>query len=387
MVVVGAGPAGSTAALTLGKKGYKVLLIDKNKFPRDKPCGGWITPEVLKLLDWNYDELRKKILLSPIRGLAVYSPSLENFAIKRKEILSYGILRIEFDDIIKNEAVDSGVTFYDETNFSKIEILSDEVKILTNKGEFTSKILIGADGTNSKVAKLTKIRESWKSSEKVLDLVSETKVPKNSIEKLYPDDLAYIFYNDKGGYNWIYPKICPEKEFAYVNIGIGCKLSEMKNSREMYFDHINTLKKLKLLSHDIKLNKHNAWPYATFFGPKKTYSERLLLIGDAAGFSSNIAGEGIRTAILSGILAGETIAQVADYSSKSLKLFQKKWKKVLKVEYNIGSTLQSVLSKEKDSIDDLINRIRNDEEGQNLLINLLLAKDLEQTFGKLMERI
>ncbi|NVM00766.1 MAG: hypothetical protein HWN67_00400 [Candidatus Helarchaeota archaeon] len=161
----------------------------------------------------------------------------------------------------------------------------------------------------------------------------------------------------------------------------------MKKSREMYFNHIKTLKELNLLPDNVKLNKHTAWPYATFFGPKNTYSERLLLIGDAAGFSSNIAGEGIRTAILSGILAGQTISEVADYSTKSLKLFQKKWKKALKVEYNIGSTLQSVLSKEKDSIDELINRIRSDEEGQNLLINLLLAKDLEQTFGKLMEKI
>lgn len=211
VVVVGAGPAGSTAALTLGKKGYNVLLIDKNKFPRDKPCGGWITPEVLKLLDWNYAELQKKIFISPIRGLAVYSPSLEHFSIKRKEILSYGILRNEFDNLIKNEAVNSGVTFHDNTNFSSIEILQDKVKIQTKKGEFESKILIGADGTNSKVAKLTKIRESWKASEKVLDLVSETKIPKKSIDKLYPDDLAYIFYNKEGGYNWIYPKICPER--------------------------------------------------------------------------------------------------------------------------------------------------------------------------------
>ncbi|MHA1378635.1 MAG: NAD(P)/FAD-dependent oxidoreductase [Candidatus Helarchaeota archaeon] len=387
VIVIGAGPAGSTAALNLGKKGFKVLLMDKNKFPRDKPCGGWITPNVLKLLNWNYEETCKNIFVSPIRGLAVYSPSLENFTIKRKEDLSYGIIRSEFDDKIKNEAIECGVKFYENTNFSNIEILQEHVKVNTTNGRFISKILIGADGTNSKVAKLTGIRKPWGSSEKVLDLVSETKVAKKDIENLYPDDLAYIFYNEGGGYNWIYPKICSDKEFSYINIGIGCRLSEMTNSRKMLLNHIKTLRELNLLPRDLKLNKHNAWPYATFNGPKKTYANRLLLIGDAAGFSSNIAGEGIRTGIISGILAAETISEVDNYSSENLKLFRKKWKKILKTEYNIGSILQFVLYKEKDSIDDLINKVKNDEIGQSLLINLLLAKDLEKTFGKLMDRI
>jgi len=387
VIVVGAGPAGSSAALNLSKKGFKVLLFDKDKFPRDKPCGGWITPEVLNLLDWRYEELQEKIFISPIRGLAVYSPSLKNFSIKREEILSYGIIRSEFDNLIKEEAISSGVEFYEETNFSKIDISSNHVTIKTTRGQFKSKVLIGADGTNSKVAKVTKLRDPWKSSEKVLDLVSETPVPKKEIEKLYPDDLAYIFYNEGGGYNWIYPKINTDKESAFINIGVGCKLSEMRNSRDMYFNHIKTLRKINLLPKELKLTKHKAWPYATFSGPKKTYSDRILMIGDAAGFSSNIAGEGIRTGIISGILAADTISEVDNYSSESLKLFRKKWKKILKTEYNIGSTLQSVLYKEKDSIDDLINKVKNDETGKSLLINLLLVKDLENTFGKLMERI
>ena len=65
VIVVGAGPAGSAAAWSLGNKGFNVLLIDKNKFPRDKPCGGWITPDIFNLIGLNYDDLRKKIFASP----------------------------------------------------------------------------------------------------------------------------------------------------------------------------------------------------------------------------------------------------------------------------------------------------------------------------------
>ncbi|MHA1784755.1 MAG: NAD(P)/FAD-dependent oxidoreductase [Candidatus Helarchaeota archaeon] len=387
VAIIGAGPAGSTAAKNLALKGFDVLLLDKDKFPRVKPCGGWITPNVLKLLNWNQKEL-DNIFWSPIKGLAIYSPSYFNFAIKKNQILSYGIIRKEFDNQIKNDAIDAGVTFIEGSKCKNLKWKSQSVQIHTQDDEFKAKMVIGADGTRSKVAELSGIRKGWSSSNIVLDLVSETRIKKDSIKDLYPDDLAFIFYNEGAGYNWIYPKISESNEESFINIGIGCKLSKMKNSREMYFNFIKSLKKINLLPSNIELAKHDAWTYATFSGPKRTFSERVLLIGDAAGFSSNIAGEGIRTGIISGILAAETIAEVeGNYSRDSLKIFQKKWKRELKSEYAIGSALQALLNNEMNSLDEILGHIKNDVETQELLIKLLLVENIDETFTSLMKKV
>jgi len=387
VAVIGAGPAGATCARQLALKGYKVALIDKDTFPRDKPCGGWITPNVLDFLDWNQKKF-DNIFWSPICGLGVYAPSLKNFTINKEKILSYGILREQFDNMIKDDALDAGSQFLEGKKLTNLTYKADSVQLKIGNEEIEAKLVIGADGTRSKVAEISQIRNKWKPTDISLDLVSETKVKKEVIKDLYPDDLAFIFYNEGVGYNWIYPKISETRDESYINIGIGCLLANMKNSREMYFNFIKTLKKINLLPDNVSLTKHSAWAYNSFHGPKKTHGEKTLLIGDAGGFSSNIAGEGIRTGIVSGIIAAETISELeGDYSKAALKLFQKKWKKNLKREYDIGSALQALLTSGENSIDALLDKVRGDVETQELLIKLLLAEDLENTFSSLMKKV
>ena len=387
VAIIGAGPAGSTAARQLALKGFNVVLIDKDTFPRDKPCGGWITPNVLDFLDWTKKKF-DKIFWSPICGLAVYSPSLQSFTINKKEVLSYGILREEFDNMIKNDAVDAGSRFFEGKKLKNITYNTESVLINAGNDEIEAKMVIGADGTRSKVAEISQIRNKWKPTELYLDLVSETKISRNDIIDLYPDDLAFIFYNEGVGYNWIYPKISKTSNDSYINIGIGCLLANIKNSRNMYFNFIETLKEINLLPEKTSLTKHTAWTYSAVKGPKKTHGEKTLLIGDAGGFSSNIAGEGIRTAIISGITASEAVSELeGNYSKDALKLFQKKWKNKLKKEYDIGSALQVLLSNEESSIDELLEKVRKDVETQEMLIKLLLAEDLEDTFSNLMKKV
>ncbi|MHC1591601.1 MAG: NAD(P)/FAD-dependent oxidoreductase [Candidatus Helarchaeales archaeon] len=387
-IIVGAGPGGTTAAKHLAEKGFSVLILEKEDQNRDKPCGGWITPEVLNLAGWNQKKL-DEIFWSPIRGLKIFSPKLFTFTMKKEKILSYGILRSEFDNALLQDAIDAGARIENQSRVRKVSVKEDKVIVSTAEKEHEAEIVIGADGTRSIVAECSKVRPAWNSSELVLDLVCETRIPKKEIEHLYRDDLAVIFYNLEGGYNWIYPKINQTRDDAWINIGVGCQLSKMKNSRQMLENHVRVLKKLDLLPEEIKLARHTGWTYATLNGPKKySYGARVLLVGDAGGFSSNIAGEGIRTAMLTGVLAADTIGIVEDFSRKSLRNYEKAWKRKLKKEYDIGMMLQQALSRNLDSVDKMLEKLQDDIEGQEDLVKLLSgAEDLDKAFQRLIERV
>ncbi len=388
IIVAGAGPGGTTAAKNLARRGFSVLILEKNPIPRDKPCGGWITPSVLELIEWDEKKL-DEIFWSPIKGLSIYSPSLFSFTMKREKILSYGILREQFDHALLTDALSEGATVNADEAVKNVIVKDEKVIVQTKKNDYTCRLIIGADGTRSKVAECTKVRPAWTSSEIVLDLVSETKVPKKMIRDFYKDDLAFIFYNKGGGYNWIYPKINQKYDDACVNIGVGCQLSKIKNSRQMYQEHVQNLKQINLLPESITLAKSTGWTYATLLGPKKrTYGDRVLLVGDAGGFSSNIAGEGIRTAIITGKLAAESISSVPDFSKTSLKSYEKAWKRLLKTEYDIGKVLQQTLTREMDSIDNILKKLRDDIQGQEDLVKLLIASDdLAEVFGRLARKL
>lgn len=100
LIIVGAGPAGSTLAHALEDSGRRALLIDKQSFPRDKTCAGWVTPAVMASLDIDLDDYARGRTLQPIRRFRIGmmgQPAVEN---DHRDIVSYGIRRCEFDHFL-----------------------------------------------------------------------------------------------------------------------------------------------------------------------------------------------------------------------------------------------------------------------------------------------
>lgn len=155
VVVVGAGPAGSSAAFFLGKGGAKVLLIDKEHFPRDKLCAGAISPRSLKILEEMriVEEIETKEF-QKIIGIRIFSPKggvSEGRIPKTEEYKDYGYVtpRIEFDEILRRSALTTGVQFINEKVLDLI-IKDGYVRgAKTQKNYFESKITILAAGANS----------------------------------------------------------------------------------------------------------------------------------------------------------------------------------------------------------------------------------------------
>ncbi len=154
VIIVGAGPAGSTSAKFLAEKGLNVLLLDKEKFPRDKPCGGGLPVAIFEKFNYIKDY---NLIESYTYGGYAYSPSLK-YIIREVGEKPYAamISRKKFDNGLVKIAVDCGAKFLDNKKVIDVKIFEDKVKIVTNKNEIlNSKCIIGADGVWSVVGSKT----------------------------------------------------------------------------------------------------------------------------------------------------------------------------------------------------------------------------------------
>ena len=166
VIVSGAGPAGSKCAEIVAKSGFKVALIEKDTNWR-KPCGGIVSSRIFKY----YPQLRKSNF-QQIFSISMYSPDFYNFRYTWKNLLdpAINVDRLEFDNIIRNIAIDSGAELFDK-HISFDFIVKDKknigIKTRTPSGikEYLGKIIIIADGMSSKLAIKSGLREKWKTKE------------------------------------------------------------------------------------------------------------------------------------------------------------------------------------------------------------------------------
>jgi geranylgeranyl reductase family protein len=369
VAIVGAGPAGSTAAKFICDKKYKVVLIDKCNFPREKPCGGGLTAHVLKRFK---NILTDDMIDSYSYGGTTFSHSLK-YQIKftdNKPITAMTI-RKKFDHDLVKIAIKSGAKLIEGEKVIDVKINKDKATILTDKGTIiNSDVIIGADGVWSLVAKKIGLRQ--KNNPIGLCVFEEYELEKEILDKYFGElRLGYIHSKFKKikGYGWVFPK---KKN---INIGIGEleynpeKNKSKTNLKNIYYDYISLLKQQKLIPEKIKIEriKGGAFPIIPL---NKTYSERVILVGDAAGFANPVSGEGIYYAMASGQIAAETIKKALEFkdtSEKFLSKYQKNWKKdfgkELKLMYWFAKR-QSRTKSEKN-----FRLLKNDEK-----LNQLLSK-------------
>ncbi len=342
VIIVGAGPAGSTAAKFLSEKGVKVLLVDKSKFPRDKPCGGGLPCRVLNRFTYAKD---KDLIESYSCGGVSYSPSLKYKAIYKKiDPIVAMVLREKFDMGLLQLAIDSGAEFIDGRAVKDVKISKEKAKIiLDDKTEVDSEIVVGADGVWSVVAKKTGLAPP----KKYLGfcILNEYNLGEDAINNYFGEEkTCHIHLKFQGiiGYGWVFPKK------QHINIGIGkfspdAHISKTKmDLLTVYRNYIKMLKRTKIIPNNLEVGKCKGG--ALHFGPlEKTYANRVLLCGDASGFINPVTGEGIYYAMASGEIAAGVIIdalEVGNTSENFLSKYQEGWKKDFgkDIELLLGST-------------------------------------------------
>ena len=307
VLIVGGGPAGSTCAGRLRRAGIDVLLMDRERFPRDKPCAGWITPRVLEALDMDSEEYGSGRTLQDIRGFRIGVIHGAEVVVPYGRTVSYGILRREFDHFLLER---SGVRLIMDEAATTLE--RRDKGWLVN-GRITARLLVGAGGHFCPVARTlgAKIGQedviAAQAAEFVLDRNQERSCP------ITADTPAIFFCRDLKGYGWLFRK------GAFLNVGLGrmdpCRLALHRRDFCLFLGECGFIP----WGASGAFRGHAYLPYVRR-GRRDCVADGAILVGDAAGLSYPMSGEGILPAVESALLAAEIIiAAAGDYRIDNLE--------------------------------------------------------------------
>lgn len=359
VIIVGGGPAGSIAGITLMNKGLRVLLIDKCSFPRDKFCGGGISRRVFKRFPWIQDEI-KSIPSNYVYKVSFRSPDGTEVCEKRNEPIYLMIRRREFDARLLNKCREGGIEVLEGQRISRLSTNAGAVELSTAAGDtFSAKLVIGADGVHSTVARKTGLNTRWAAERVAIDFME--KIPYNCLDTADRNTM-YVLYGigNSSGYGYVFPKN------DHLNIGIGCLLSDFKKQRRrtpqaFYRTFFEVLENYNIVRGEPQPgNIHGA--FLPMGGPLlKTFAPRILLCGDAGGFVNAFTGEGIYYAMVSGEHAAKTALFALSkngFGERLLGRYQTDWKREIGKELSLSVRIQQVLLKHPTLIDKLVRHAK-----------------------------
>lgn len=284
VIVVGGGPGGAAAAYYLGEAGRRVLVLEKEVFPRYKACGGATSVRLLEEFPFDF----KPVIESSVKAVTL-AYRTESVAFDLPESPIRMTMRADLDAFLLNHA-QAEVRQGDAVRF--IEEKSDRVIVTTQKGEeFVGRYLVGADGPNSVVAHALGLRRD----KTLLGAIEvEAPVPLEVFNR-FKEAPIFIFGEIGMGYLWIFPKA------EHLSVGIGAL---HPRPGELQTTLLKVMDRYQIPLQGLAMHGH---PVPIYTGHEKISTARTLLVGDAAGLVDPLSGEGIRYAVLSGHLAAEAI--------------------------------------------------------------------------------
>jgi geranylgeranyl reductase family protein len=356
VIIVGAGPGGCAAAISLARHGYRVLVVERDRFPRGKVCGDGISPPALAALE-RLGILQEVMLKNPwkIEGVELFSPAGQVVTASFSHLKGpypFGLVmpRREFDSLV----------FQEVRKNSNIEILENwEVKDFIDqdgvakgikaqsegqKREFLAKFLVGADGAYSVVArKMVSRKQNFQQGafgirayfRGVKDLAHRIEV--HCDRSILP------------GYGWVFPT---GEDSANVGVGIASRHLKEKNIRSLFqtFVEGNPFIKERLREARMADNSLQGYPIPLASLFRRRSRKNVLLVGDAGGFTDVLTGEGIYFALRSGECAAAAIHSALSSpgeAEKAGRVYEGLWRNALPSrEFLFGSLIQRLIVRE-----------------------------------------
>ncbi len=300
VAVVGAGPAGASAALFLARAGARVALIDKAAPPRYKTCGGGL---VRRAAAWLPEDYPLKVERSLHAASMNFLDAELSYTVRRDEPLVWMVMRDQFDGQLAQAAVDAGASLLAPQEVKAVSQHAAGVEIETDKGLIHADFLIAADGAASRVAKTA----GWTTRPRLAPAVEcEVRVPDHVFQR-FDDCARFDFDVGVTGYGWVFPK---RDHLSAGIVAMWPPAGNLKQAVSRYFERIG----LGPIEH---ITQHGYYcPLQP--RPQGLAKGRVLLVGDAAGLADPITGEGISPAILSGRLAAEAILAASGDASTAV---------------------------------------------------------------------
>lgn len=392
VIVVGAGPAGSITAHDCAKAGFKTLLIEKSKHPREKACGGAVMYRGLHILRGT---LPNSLVERRINGLRFLLPSGDAAEFSSDKLIGITVFRERFDEFLAKRAVDAGVELREMTKVRHASTGLDDVTVQTKDGqEFKARYLVGADGVNSVVAKSLGLRPLRKNLQRVgLGMESDFYVGEDEVMKATNDNpsiLEIIPVEDRVAYGWMFPKR------KHLCIGIAGAAAHMYPLRPAFASFKRKME--ERLGISLKLENRRVHFLGADGISSRNVENRALLVGDAAGFVDPMMGEGIAYAMKSGVHAADVITRAAE-SGRWDRHYLEQYHRLCKNEFQAnfamaewaglrGTFFAETILKMAAAYhlsSDIMARVARGEIGYSA-IPLIVLKDLPREIPRLLQR-
>lgn len=326
VIVVGAGPAGSTAAFQLAAKNQSVLIIDQDHFPRYKPCGGGLPMRTLAEIPFDVTPVLE---FSAGGGMVTFrgKPGLKT---PLNGDFAWLADRTKLDAFLLQKACDAGAKCITGMRVLSVREETDQVIVMTSDQTFSGLFLIGADGVNSITSKELRLIENRNAG---IALEAELAVPAANLQE-HGTYALFDFGALPYGYGWIFPKQ------DHLSVGIfqarNTKSGNLRANLENFIACQPVLRGHKILhmqGHRIPLGGQNG----------ALHSKRSLLVGDAANLADPWLGGGVYYAIRSANLAAGIIQQAEADGNADLSDYTRRIRDEILTDFDFSRRIANII--------------------------------------------
>lgn len=323
VIVVGTGPAGSMAARELAKAGIHTALIDREKLPRYKTCGGGVTWRARKIFS---------VDIQPVVEREYYHADLifvnddMRFTVKRDQPIITMVMRDALDHHLVKAAQAAGAELMDAAEVIAVE-QNGMVVLKTNRGQLQSHCLIAADGALSPVAKMC----GWKETRFLIPALEYEVVVSDDDFARLAQTVRFDIDAIPCGYAWSFPKQ------KHLSLGVASAKRGKINLHDYYRSYLRQLGVTTVIHEE----KHG---FQIPMTPRRDVfvKNAVVLAGDAAGFADPVTAEGISNSALSGKIAASAIIESRFDTRRLGVIYNEKLREDLLPQLKLGRFLSGI---------------------------------------------